>query len=230
MLTSNVLGTVHRGQAPTLTQLGVEAHGGAVLIGAQGSEYVASLLRSRGPNAAVQELQAKYGLQQQLCKPLLQMLDLLDLSRRDAHLYLLNKARKLLLDWVAASRSAAQPCSSEGGFGPESQEDIELQEKLERLLNASFKYMGVPELKQVGCFAGAPRYVATHREGGGGGGGEGWTPGWFPGRHTWGNICAQSAALENHTPLQAAGLVPALSTQAIVAVSFLMLPGCACCV
>eukprot|EP00775_Hariotina_reticulata_P013351 gene13351-13479_t len=149
MLASNVLPSVHRGQVPTLTQLGLEAHGGAVLIGAQGSEVVASLLRRKGPNAAVQELQAKYGLQQQLCKPLLQMLDLLDMSRRDAHLYILNKARKLLLDWVAASRSAAQPCSSEGGLGPESPEDIELQEKLERLLNASFKYMGLPELKQV---------------------------------------------------------------------------------
>lgn len=134
---------------PTVTHLGNQPVGTA-LIGAEGSELVANLLRTKGPNQAVQELQANYGLQHPLCKPLLHMLDYLDITRRDSHLYLLNRARKLLLDWVSSVRATAQQRSSEAGDVPESQEEIELQEKLERLLNASFKYMGVRELQQVG--------------------------------------------------------------------------------
>lgn len=135
---------------PMLTQLGLGRPMGNLLIGADGSEFVASLLRSKGPSAAVQELQANYGLQHPLCKPLLQMLDYLDISRREAHMYILTRARKLLLDWIAGVRAAAgQRNSDAGGELAESQEEVQLQEKLERLLNASFKYMGVPELQQV---------------------------------------------------------------------------------
>lgn len=145
--------TTVRGQAgPTLTQLGVGRPEGNLLIGADGSEFVASLLRSKGPSAAVQELQANYGLQHPLCKPLLHMLDYLDISRREAHLYVLTRARKLLLDWIASVRSVSTQRSSDaGGDAAESEEEIQLQGKLERLLNASFKYMGVPELQQVGA-------------------------------------------------------------------------------
>eukprot|EP00878_Enallax_costatus_P019924 GHUV01021038.1.p1 GENE.GHUV01021038.1~~GHUV01021038.1.p1 ORF type:complete len:417 (+),score=123.02 GHUV01021038.1:446-1696(+) len=144
------MNTSQRGQAgPTLTQLGVGRPVGNLLIGADGSEFVASLLRSKGPSAAVQELQANYGLQHPLCKHLLQMLDYLDITRREAHLFVLMRARKLLLDWIAAAKAASGLRSSEAGDGAESQEEIQLQEKLERLLNASFKYMGVPELQQV---------------------------------------------------------------------------------
>jgi hypothetical protein len=122
------------------------------LIGAEGSEFVAGLLRIKGPNQAVQELHANYGLQHPLCRPLLHMLDYLDISRREAHVHLLNRARKLLLDWVSSTHASTQQqrdVDQQQGDAPESREEIELQEKLERLLNASFKYMGVRELQQV---------------------------------------------------------------------------------
>uniref|UniRef100_A0A383VWM1 Negative elongation factor B n=1 Tax=Tetradesmus obliquus TaxID=3088 RepID=A0A383VWM1_TETOB len=138
--------------APTLAQLGVGKPQGTALIGAEGSEFVAGLLRTKGPNQAVQELHANYGLQHPLCRPLLHMLDYLDISRRDAHVYLLNRARKLLLDWVSSTHASTQQqrgAEQQQGDAPESREEIELQEKLERLLNASFKYMGVRELQQV---------------------------------------------------------------------------------
>eukprot|EP00879_Flechtneria_rotunda_P023113 GHRR01024433.1.p1 GENE.GHRR01024433.1~~GHRR01024433.1.p1 ORF type:complete len:158 (+),score=54.28 GHRR01024433.1:596-1069(+) len=134
--------------ASMLTQLGVGASLGVVMIGAEGSEFVANLLRTKGPNQAVQELHANYGLHHPLCKPLLLMLDYLEISRREAHVHVLNKARTLLLDWISSIR-AQQRTSEHGTEDAESPEEIELQEKLERLLNASFKYMGVPELKQV---------------------------------------------------------------------------------
>ena len=157
------MNTSQRGQAgPTLTHLGVGRPVGNLLIGADGSEFVASLLRSKGPSAAVQELQANYGLQHPLCKPLLQMLDYLDITRREAHLCVLTRARKLLLDWIAAAKAASSQRSSEAGDGAESREEIQLQEKLERLLNASFKYMGVPELQQVCRQAEKAQYHSTN--------------------------------------------------------------------
>jgi predicted RNA-binding protein Jag len=82
------------------------------------------------------------------------MLDYLDISRREAHVHVLNRARKLLLDWVSSTYASTQQqrgVEQQQGDAPESREEIELQEKLERLLNASFKYMGVRELQQVRC-------------------------------------------------------------------------------
>jgi hypothetical protein len=62
----------------------------------------------------------------------------------------------MLLDWIARMRSTADAKAGQRGPDePESAEELMLQEKLERLLIASFKYMGVTELKQVcGCVYG----------------------------------------------------------------------------
>lgn len=124
---------------------------GAKMIGAQGSEYVATILHSvNPPQSALQQVQATCGVSHELCKPLLQMLDYLDISRREAHLFILNRGKQLLLDWLASVKTATAQRSSERSVDePESREELELQQKLERLLVASFRYMGVAELKQV---------------------------------------------------------------------------------
>lgn len=56
----------------------------------------------------------------------------------------------MLLEWIARMRATADAKAAQRGPDePESAEELTLQEKLERLLIASFKYMGVTELKQV---------------------------------------------------------------------------------
>jgi hypothetical protein len=56
----------------------------------------------------------------------------------------------MLLDWIARMKATADAKAAQRGpEEPESPEEVQLQEKLERLLIASFKYMGVTELKQV---------------------------------------------------------------------------------
>ena len=56
----------------------------------------------------------------------------------------------MLLDWIARMKATADANAAQRGpEEPESPEELQLQEKLERLLIASFKYMGVTELKQV---------------------------------------------------------------------------------
>jgi hypothetical protein len=147
-----------------LKQLGI-GHQAArpALLGAEASEYVGSLLRSKGPDIAVHELQAGYSLQHPLCRPLLIMMDTMQVSRREVHLHVLNRARRLLLDWIAAARAASEARAADmRPDAPEPPEELELQERLERLLNASFKYMGVPELKQACCCWSAAACCALH--------------------------------------------------------------------
>lgn len=61
----------------------------------------------------------------------------------------------MLLKWIADMKERADSKAAQRGPDePETPEELQLQEKLERLLIASFKYMGVTELKQV-CAAAA---------------------------------------------------------------------------
>jgi hypothetical protein len=92
---------------PTLTQLGA-ATSGSRLIGAEGSEYVANILRTvKPPQVALAQVQATAGLSHPLCGPLLCMLDYLDISRREAHLFILTRAKQLLQDWIASVKVCA---------------------------------------------------------------------------------------------------------------------------
>lgn len=153
--------------APTLTKLQTVSASPTTTrhVGAAGSEYVANILRSvKPPTDALKRVQETCGLSNPLCQPLLIMLDYLGVPRREAHLTILNRAKEMLLKWIAEVKASCEKRASERGLDePETQEELILQEKLERLLIASFKYMGVTELKQVccwcsahkGCFGGA---------------------------------------------------------------------------
>jgi hypothetical protein len=65
--------------------------------------------------------------------------------------------------------TTAQRASERSADEPESGDEVHLQGKLEQLLNASFKYMGVAELKQV-CAACVWRGLAVQLAGRCGGG------------------------------------------------------------
>jgi hypothetical protein len=56
---------------------------------------------------------------------------------------------KHIADMKAKADSMAAERLGRGPDAPESPEELKIQEKFERLLIASFKYMGVAELKQV---------------------------------------------------------------------------------
>lgn len=84
------------GQAgpPTLTKLQTvsAANQATKHIGAEGSEFVANILRSvNPPQEALKRVQETCGLSNPLCKPLLTMLDYLEVKRRDAHQHILNR-------------------------------------------------------------------------------------------------------------------------------------------
>jgi hypothetical protein len=132
------------------------------LIGNVGSEYVLKAINQVGPKVAIEDLKSNHGLKGQLCAPLLVMLDQLGVARREAHLYVLNKAKELLLSWVRSlpkkedelKRIAENPGDPEAKAALQLQHEI--QGKLERLLVASFDYLGIPELAEVSgrrCFA-----------------------------------------------------------------------------
>lgn len=79
---------------PTLTKLQTvsAANQATKHIGAEGSEFVANILRSvNPPQEALKRVQETCGLSNPLCKPLLTMLDYLEVKRRDAHLHILNR-------------------------------------------------------------------------------------------------------------------------------------------
>ena len=94
----------------------------------------------------------------------------LQLSRRDCHMYVLTRARGLLLDFVrqlasrqraaAAAAAAAAAGNDARGAAQAARDEEEVQGRLEALLTASFAYLSIPELKQVvgrgggrlGCF------------------------------------------------------------------------------
>lgn len=81
-------------QGPTLTKLQTvsAANQATKHIGAEGSEFVANILRSvNPPQEALKRVQETCGLSNPLCKPLLTMLDYLEVQRRDAHQHILNR-------------------------------------------------------------------------------------------------------------------------------------------
>lgn len=96
------------------------------LIGAAGIEYIATQLATRGP-PAISEIQERCGLRPPLCKPAIGMLDHLGISRAEVHRYLLHRAMKELLDRIPMMST----------------------EQLEALLEASFPYLGIEELRSI---------------------------------------------------------------------------------
>uniref|UniRef100_A0A7S0RMM1 Uncharacterized protein n=1 Tax=Chlamydomonas leiostraca TaxID=1034604 RepID=A0A7S0RMM1_9CHLO len=101
-----------------------------LLIGMEGRDFVSNKLAELPPIQAVREIQSKAGLQHPLCIPLLGMADQLGITRHDAHRGVLVAAKQALLTKVQQMKDTDKV-------------------KLERLLNASFKYLGIQELRDV---------------------------------------------------------------------------------
>lgn len=92
---------------PTLTKLQTvsAANQATKHIGAEGSEFVANILRSvNPPQEALKRVQETCGLSNPLSKPLLTMLDYLEVKRRDAHLHILNRYSSRYIEYDL------QPC------------------------------------------------------------------------------------------------------------------------
>jgi negative elongation factor B len=100
-------------------------------IGADGMAYVSHTLSSLQPQTAVRQIQSKCSLQQPLCTPLLGMLDHLGVSRADAHRGVLVAAKQALLFRIGGLHKVDQVVT------------------LERMLNASFAFLGMQELRDV---------------------------------------------------------------------------------
>eukprot|EP00195_Chlamydomonas_chlamydogama_P014869 CAMPEP_0202909070 /NCGR_PEP_ID=MMETSP1392-20130828/48159_1 /ASSEMBLY_ACC=CAM_ASM_000868 /TAXON_ID=225041 /ORGANISM="Chlamydomonas chlamydogama, Strain SAG 11-48b" /LENGTH=701 /DNA_ID=CAMNT_0049598681 /DNA_START=412 /DNA_END=2517 /DNA_ORIENTATION=- len=97
------------------------------LIGGEGIEFVTEKLSSMKPQLAIREIQQRCSLQHPLCPPLLGMVDQLGIARVDAHRGVLNAAKQCLLARIT---------------------DLD-KIKLERLLNVSFAFLGIQELREV---------------------------------------------------------------------------------
>ena len=93
--------------------------------------YVATTLGSERPQIAIRKIQARTSLSNPLCAPLLGMIDKLGLTRAEAHRSILTLAKQALLSKVSSKDPEPDPAH------------------LEALLNASFNYLGIPELREV---------------------------------------------------------------------------------
>lgn len=108
-----------------------DAAAAELLIGSMGVQFVSDTIANMAPQLAVRTIQSKAGLQHPLCAPLLGMADQLEITRLDAHRGILQAAKQKLLSQVQNMTVEKRKV------------------KLERLLNASFKYLGIQELRDV---------------------------------------------------------------------------------
>ncbi|BDA45944.1 Negative elongation factor B [Coccomyxa sp. Obi] len=97
------------------------------LVGAVGQDYVHTVLSSTDPQSALKEIQKRGAFKNRRCEPLLRLLDQLGLKRSDTTQRVLEAAKRRLLDAVP-KLSPAQLIS---------------------LLEASFAYVGLPQLREV---------------------------------------------------------------------------------
>lgn len=106
---------------------GQDAGGGlGLLVGAPGQEFVASMLSTKDPQSAVNEVQKAASLPER-CMPLLQLLDQLGVARAESHQYILQYARRILLSRI----------------------DKMSPDKLNLLLESSFAFIGIPDLRVI---------------------------------------------------------------------------------
>lgn len=98
-----------------------------VLVGNVGQEYVQSTLTTMDPLSAIQDIQAQSALQDPRCRPLIGLLDQLGLTRAESHRHVLQGAIRELLSHI-------------DGMQPD---------RLLQLLEASFPYIGIADLRAV---------------------------------------------------------------------------------
>ena len=130
-----------------------------MFFAANGVSYVAKTLAVQHPRVAVQTIQGHASLTG-LCQPLCGLIDHLDIPRSDAHRAVFLAAKASLLSRVSAlgNRMSALASSSSRKAGAEARreaetrgedEKLQLKAKLERLLNVSFHYLGLQDLREV---------------------------------------------------------------------------------
>jgi len=99
----------------------------APLIGAEGQGFVQTALSTADPARAIAEIQERGAMRDPRCKPLLDLLDQLGLARSESHFTVMKRARDELLSRIPT-------------LSPE---------KLLRLLEATFSFIGISELRAV---------------------------------------------------------------------------------
>ncbi|CAL5228021.1 g11083 [Coccomyxa viridis] len=99
----------------------------APLVGAVGQEYVHSVLTSMNPQNAVKEIQKHGAFRNKRGKPVLELLDQLGLKRAEVYKHVLEAAKARLLEAIPK-------------MSPE---------KLTQLLELSFAYVGLPQLRDI---------------------------------------------------------------------------------
>ncbi len=137
------------------------------LIGVEGTTFVSHTLVTQHPKTALATIQSVACLQQPLLTaPLLGLVDQLGLSRFEAHRGILQAAKHALLTQIAGVSDGGPGGGSSGSAGAAgggaavgaagvatapslSQALVEDRLRLERLLAASFMYIGIPELREV---------------------------------------------------------------------------------
>jgi len=113
----------------------------APLIGQVGQDFVQLCLSTQNPTSAVTEIQTKGALKdddgdQHKCAPLLGLLDQLGLSRSESHKYVLQSATDQLMSYILKDDDD----NSNSG---------DHHDKLQRLLEASFPFVGIPILRAI---------------------------------------------------------------------------------
>ena len=108
------------------------------------------------PKVAVQTIQGHASLTG-LCQPLCGLIDHLDIPRAEAHRAVFFAAKAALLTRISAlgNRLSALANNSRKASAESQQtmrgedEKLQLKAKLERLLNVSFHYLGLQDLREV---------------------------------------------------------------------------------
>ena len=109
------------------------------LIGGEGMDYVAQQFTSGHPQAQLKIVQSRCCLQHPLCEPLMGMVDQLGLQRLEAHKAVLQAAKAGLLRRI-------RPKPADKGLVTAPKVG---KVQLERLLQASFAFLGILDLRDV---------------------------------------------------------------------------------
>ncbi|KAG2423654.1 hypothetical protein HXX76_015171 [Chlamydomonas incerta] len=112
-------------------------------IGGEGKDMVHEILAAAGPGGIAQVQEACL-LPHPLVRHLLGMCEVLEVSRGEAHKAVLQRAKERLLGRVAALDGKSSGGGGGGGGGAASD-----KARLERLLAASFTYLGMAEMREV---------------------------------------------------------------------------------
>lgn len=115
---------------------------GQVLIGGAGKEFVEQTLSTEGPRKGLDKISKLCNLTHPVVPALMGMVDQLGITRLDAHKAVLNAAKTALIARVHALGGKAVSGASGSSMGGGGERDKDCKARLERLLAASFRWVG----------------------------------------------------------------------------------------